>query len=70
MAVHEWKQIRNKICRKCRKIVVSINKHGLCIDCSMKFMRDHVMSMHRKKGAGYDRWKEGMRIFLDEELGK
>lgn len=42
-----------------------LNRHGLCFKCAGKKMLKSCREMHDKKGVTWDRWKSGMKTYLD-----
>ncbi|MBA7652464.1 hypothetical protein ES703_60298 [subsurface metagenome] len=54
------------ICKKCDKHK-PVYKSGLCKECDGKVMLEKQLQMKEKRGPVWQKWKEGMRRYLDED---
>lgn len=56
-----------KACKGCGKLFdeIRLNTKGYCVECAVDHMHDCIRSMIEKKGETYERYKRGMKNYVD-----
>ena len=60
--------MKTYVCCECGKEYQAMrpSRTGACIDCGMKHVEEAASQLRAHKGPYYDRWKEGIRLFIEE----